>query len=64
MAKKMYSFKLEEETISDLDAIATGLAEMQGGTPNRSDALRYAARLTRQKTASKISGKKKEKSSK
>lgn len=44
MAKKLKTFKLDEETILELDVIAAWMETDRGGTPTRTDAMRTATR--------------------
>lgn len=48
------SFRLDRQTLADLDAIAALLHEHEGRPDTRADALRYAARDTRQRLEKKF----------
>lgn len=42
--QKMHAYRLPEETIADLDLIANDLAARDNSQPNRTAAIRFAAR--------------------
>lgn len=44
MAKELKTFKLDISTITELDVIAKWMAKDFGGSPSRTDAMRYATR--------------------
>lgn len=47
MPKKPYQFKLDDETIADLEELAERIGAIYNGQPNRAAAIRYAVGFTK-----------------